>query len=118
MKDILISVNPSDTQVCIVADGELVEFWVERKNMTRLVGNIYKGKVQNVLNGMQAAFVNIGLEKNAFLYAGDTLEYVEILKDVTDKKLNLRAGDTIMCQVTKERFGSKGARVTMNITLP
>lgn len=118
MKDILISVNPSDTQVCIVADGELVEFWVERKNMTRLVGNIYKGKVQNVLNGMQAAFVNIGLEKNAFLYAGDTLEYVEILKDVTDKKLNLRAGDTIMCQVTKEQFGSKGARITMNITLP
>ncbi len=55
MKDILISVNPSDTQVSIVSDGELVEFWVERKNMTRLVGNIYKGRVQNVLNGMQAA---------------------------------------------------------------
>ena len=74
MKDILISVNPSDTQVSIVSDGELVEFWVERKNMTRLVGNIYKGKVQNVLNVMQVAFVNIGLERNAFLYAGDTLE--------------------------------------------
>lgn len=118
MKDILITVNPSDTQVCIVSDGELVEFWVERKNLTRLVGNIYKGKVQNVLNGMQAAFVNIGLERNAFLYAGDTLEYGEILKDVTDKKLNLKAGDTIMCQVTKEQFGSKGARITMNITLP
>ncbi|MDE7215909.1 MAG: ribonuclease E/G, partial [Clostridia bacterium] len=77
MKDILINVNPSDTQVCIVENGELVEFWVERKNLTRLVGNIYKGKVQNVLNGMQAAFVNIGLEKNAFLFAGDTLEYGE-----------------------------------------
>ena len=118
MKDILINVNPSDTQVCIVENGELVEFWVERKNLTRLVGNIYKGKVQNVLNGMQAAFVNIGLEKNAFLYAGDTLEYGEILKDVTDKKLNLRSGDTILCQVTKEQFGSKGARITMNVTLP
>lgn len=66
MKDILINVNPSDTQVCIVENGELVEFWVERKNLTRLVGNIYKGKVQNVLNGMQAAFVNIGLEKTRF----------------------------------------------------
>lgn len=118
MKDILISLNPSDTQVCIVANGELVEFWVERKSISRLVGNIYKGKVQNVLNGMQAAFVNIGLEKNAFLYAGDTLEYGEILKDVTDKKLNLKPGDTILCQVTKEQFGSKGARITMNITLP
>ncbi|MDE6189449.1 MAG: Rne/Rng family ribonuclease [Clostridia bacterium] len=118
MKDILINVNPSDTQVCIVQDGELVEFWVERKNLTRLVGNIYKGRVQNVLNGMQAAFVNIGLEKNAFLFAGDTLEYGEILKDVTDKKLNLRAGDNILCQVTKEQFGSKGARITMNVTLP
>ena len=118
MKDILINVNPSDTQVCIVENGELVEFWVERKNLTRLVGNIYKGKVQNVLNGMQAAFVNIGLEKNAFLYAGDTLEYGEILKDVTDKKLNLKSGDNILCQVTKEQFGSKGARITMNITLP
>ena len=118
MKDILISVNPSDTQVSIVSDGELVEFWVERKNMTRLVGNIYKGRVQNVLNGMQAAFVNIGLERNAFLYAGDTLEYGEILKDVTDKKLNLKAGDNILCQVTKEQFGSKGARITMNVTLP
>lgn len=118
MKDILITVNPSDTQVCIVSDGELVEFWVERKNMTRLVGNIYKGKVQNVLNGMQAAFVNIGLERNAFLYAGDTLEYGEILKEVTDKKLNLKSGDTILCQVTKEQFGSKGARITMNVTLP
>lgn len=118
MKDILINVNPSDTQVCIVENGELVEFWVERKNLTRLVGNIYKGKVQNVLNGMQAAFVNIGLEKNAFLYAGDTLEYGEILKDVTEKKLNLRAGDNILCQVTKEQFGSKGARITMNVTLP
>lgn len=118
MKDILISVNPCDTQVCIVSDGELVEFWVERKNMTRLVGNIYKGKVQNVLNGMQAAFVNIGLERNAFLYAGDTLEYGEILKDVTDKKLNLKSGDVIMCQVTKEQFGNKGARITMNVTLP
>ena len=118
MKDIMINVNPSDTQVCIVENGELVEFWVERKNLTRLVGNIYKGKVQNVLNGMQAAFVNIGLEKNAFLYAGDTLEYGEILKDVTDKKLNLKAGDNILCQVTKEQFGSKGARITMNITLP
>ncbi len=118
MKDILINVNPSDTQVCIVENGELVEFWVERKNISRLVGNIYKGRVQNVLNGMEAAFVNIGLEKNAFLYSGDTLEYGEILKDVTDKKLHLRAGDNVLCQVTKEQFGSKGARLTMNVTLP
>lgn len=118
MKEILIRVHPSNTKVCIVEDGQLVEFWVERKNLSRLVGNIYKGKVSNVLQGMQAAFVNIGLERNAFLYAGDTLAYQEELKDVTATKLNLRAGDQIMCQVVKDQFGSKGARITMNVSLP
>lgn len=118
MKEILIHVHPSNTKVCIVEDGQLVEFWVERKNLSRLVGNIYKGKVANVLQGMQAAFVNIGLEKNAFLYAGDTLEYSEELRGVTDTKLHLKAGDCVLCQVVKDEFGTKGARITMNVSLP
>lgn len=118
MKEILINVQNTNTKVCIVEDGQLVEFWVERKNIAGLVGNIYKGKVTNVLQGMQAAFVNIGLEKNAFLYAGDTLAYKEELKDVTDNRLNLKAGDKIIVQVVKDQFGSKGARVSMNVTLP
>lgn len=78
MKRILIDVHPSSTKVCIVKDGLLEEFWVERKNINKLVGNIYKGKVMNVLPGMQAAFVNIGLERNAFLYAGDILSLIHI----------------------------------------
>lgn len=118
MKEILINVQNTNTKVCIVEDGQLVEFWVERKNIAGLVGNIYKGKVTNVLQGMQAAFVNIGLEKNAFLYAGDTLAYKEELKDVTESRLNLKAGDKIIVQVVKDQFGSKGARVSMNVTLP
>ena len=69
MRRILIDVHPNSTKVCIVNDGLLEEFWVERKNLNKLVGNIYKGRVENVLPGMQAAFVNIGLERNAFLYA-------------------------------------------------
>ncbi len=118
MKEILINVQNTNTKVCIVEEGQLVEFWVERKNIVGLVGNIYKGKVTNVLQGMQAAFVNIGLEKNAFLYAGDTLAYKEELKDVTESRLNLKAGDKIIVQVVKDQFGSKGARVSMNVTLP
>ena len=105
MKEILINVQNTNTKVCIVEDGQLVEFWVERKNIAGLVGNIYKGKVTNVLQGMQAAFVNIGLEKNAFLYAGDTLAYKEELKDVTESRLNLKAGDKIIVQVVKDQFG-------------
>ncbi|MEG1535386.1 MAG: Rne/Rng family ribonuclease [Clostridia bacterium] len=118
MKEIIIDVQPSDTKVCIVEDGQLVEFWVERKNLTRLVGNIYKGKVMNVLQGMQAAFVNIGLERNGFLYAGDTLEFHEELANLTEKKLNLKEGDEVLCQVIKDQFGSKGARLTMNLSIP
>ncbi len=118
MKQILINVHPSNTKVCIVNNQQLEEFWVERKNLTRLVGNIYKGKVMNVLKGMHAAFVNIGLEKNAFLYAGDTTEYSDLLQGMTSQTLNLRAGDEILVQVIKDQFGMKGARVSMNISLP
>lgn len=118
MKEILINVHPSNTKVCIVDQGKLEEFWVERKSLTKLVGNIYKGKVSNVLPGMHAAFVNIGLDRNAFLYAGDTLEFQEMLPSVEQKPLNLKAGDQIVCQVIKDQFGQKGARISMNISLP
>ena len=118
MKRILIDVHPSSTKVCIVKDGLLEEFWVERKNINKLVGNIYKGKVMNVLPGMQAAFVNIGLERNAFLYAGDIVIDGEKLEGAEQLKINLKAGDSVLCQVEKDQFGTKGARITTNITLP
>ena len=116
MRRILIDVHPNSTKVCIVNDGLLEEFWVERKNLNKLVGNIYKGRVENVLPGMQAAFVNIGLERNAFLYAGDAV--VDGEKVSTDGALNLRAGESVLCQVEKDEFGTKGARITMNVTIP
>ena len=116
MRRILIDVHPNSTKVCIVNDGLLEEFWVERKNLNKLVGNIYKGRVENVLPGMQAAFVNIGLERNAFLYAGDVV--VDGEKVSTDGALNLRAGESVLCQVEKDEFGTKGARITMNVTIP
>lgn len=114
MKNILIDAQFSSTQVCIVEDGVLVEFWVERRDSAHLVGNIYKGKVKNVLPGMQASFVNIGLERNGFLYAGDIVVDGEA---VSGAALNVKAGDKVLCQVIKDQFGGKGARLTMNVTL-
>ena len=70
-KEILVDANKFAIRVAVVEDGTPVELYVEQTGTERLVGNIYLGKVQNVLPGMQAAFVDIGLEKNAFLYAGD-----------------------------------------------
>lgn len=126
-KKILVDVNPLETRVALLEDGELVELYLERRGHERLVGNIYKGIVQNVLPGMQAAFVDIGLEKNAFLYARDILtnrsnfEFqnggAQEVKVPNIKEL-IRPGQEIMVQVFKEPGGTKGTRVTTNITLP
>ena len=119
MKQIIIACHPANTRVCIVEDGKLVEFWVERESTERIVGNIYKGKVMNVLPGMESAFVNIGLEKNAFLYAGDMVDCDCCeQKDESTNKLNIKVGDEILVQVVKDQFGNKGARISMNISLP
>ena len=72
-REIVADVNPHEARVALMEDGQLVEIQVEMRGQERLVGNIYKGRVANVLPGMQAAFVDIGLERNAFLYAGDIL---------------------------------------------
>ena len=73
MKSIIINTAPEETRMALMADNELLAIEVERSAHSHLVGNIYKGHVQNVLPGMQAAFVDIGSEKNAFLYIGDGL---------------------------------------------
>ena len=72
-KDIIADVTPHEARVALLEDGELAEIQVELRGNERLVGNIYKGRVANVLPGMQAAFVDVGLDKNAFLYVGDIL---------------------------------------------
>lgn len=122
-KEILVDANAFNKRVAVVEDNKPVELYVEQEGSERLVGNIYLGKVQNVLPGMQAAFVNIGLERNAFLYAGDVFTpgdaYDELEKLPETRKIGdmLKPGQTIVVQVAKDPVGTKGARVTTHITL-
>ena len=113
-RKIVISSLLNQVQVGIVEDGRLVEFYLERTLGERSVGNIYKGRVENVLPGMAAAFVDIGVGKNAFLYVADLPDRT---KDQSVEDV-LRVGESIVVQVAKESLGSKGPRVTANITLP
>ncbi len=126
-KEILVSVDIDETRAAVLEDGHLVEIFVERPVHQRVVGNIYKGKVENVLPGMQAAFVNIGLERNSFLYVDDALPHKlevdgEKVGSGTRERLTIkdlvRPGQEITVQVAKEPIGTKGARVTRHITLP
>ncbi|MDO4565311.1 MAG: Rne/Rng family ribonuclease [Clostridia bacterium] len=122
-KEILVDASGFTTRVAVVEDGTPVELYVEQEGSERLVGNIYLGKVQNVLPGMQAAFVDIGLEKNAFLYAGDVFfpgdQFDKLEQIPQSRKINdlLKPGQNIMVQVAKDPIGTKGARVTTHITL-
>ena len=120
-KKIIVNCDNRATRVALLEKGKLVELDIERPLQHRVVGNLYKGIVANVLPGMQASFVDIGLEKNAFLYVDDIFtdlddESPPPVRSTIDKLL--RAGEEIMVQVIKEPYGSKGARVTGQITIP
>lgn len=127
VNEIIIDVGSDETRVALLEDKELVELYLERTEHERLVGNIYKGKVCSVLPGMQAAFVDIGYEKNAFLYVGDIVsqrgafpedeEYEEDIKDVNINDI-ISQGQEITVQVIKEPIDTKGPRVSTQITLP
>ena len=118
-KKLLIDVQQRRTKVALVENSQLVEFHVEKSDSYNIVGNIYKGRVMNVLPGMQAAFVDVGLEKNAFLYVGDMMaDKSELVGADLPQELSVKEGDVIMVQVVKDRMGTKGARVSHNITLP
>ncbi|HOO12654.1 MAG TPA: ribonuclease E/G, partial [Bacillota bacterium] len=124
MNEIIVDVSFEQTRVALLEDDELNEIYIERAGSKRNVGSIYKGRVENVLPGMQAAFVNIGLEKNAFLYVKDAFVGYEDLyeaagggESVSIKDV-LKKGQEVMVQVVKEPLDGKGARVTTNITLP
>jgi ribonuclease G len=118
VSEMLISHDSNETRVAILEDRELVELYIERPKRS-VVGNVYLGKVSDVLPGMQAAFVDIGLEKNAFLYVDEvvTPEGLEGLPRRDIQSL-LKPGQQVMVQVTKDAMGTKGARVTTEITLP
>lgn len=140
--EILINVNAGETRVALLENGTLVELYLERHSEQGITGNIYKGRVVRVLPGMQAAFVDIGLEKAAFLYVADVHQDFEDLEqlmrareedgngflDDEEEVLNLdtpfqiedllHEGQEILVQVSKEPLGSKGARITSHISLP
>ncbi|MDD7542242.1 MAG: Rne/Rng family ribonuclease [Mobiluncus porci] len=105
-------------QVAILEDGLLVEHYVSRHTQTSMVGNIYLGKVQNVLSSMEAAFVDIGKGRNAVLYAGEVNWDAAGLNSKTGRIEDaLNPGDLVLVQVTKDPIGHKGARLTSQITL-
>lgn len=123
LKEILIQDDAEETAVALLEDGRLMEIYLERDSNQRLVGNIYKGRVANVLPGMQAAFVDIGLEKNAFLFVDDTSGIEALEGEIVSRSRRrisdvVREGQEILVQVAKEPQGTKGARVTTQITLP
>ena len=123
--ELLINVTPSEIRVAMIEGGTLQEIHVEREAKRGIVGNIYKGKVSRVLPGMQAAFVDIGLEKAAFLHASDIVPHTECVAEnekqqfqVRDISELVRQGQDIVVQVVKDPLGTKGARLTTDITLP
>ena len=107
------------TQIAVIEDGVLVEHYVTRGSSSSLVGNVYLGRVQNVLPSMEAAFVDIGRGRNAVLYAGE-VNWDAAGLDGQPKRIEfaLKSGDTILVQVTKDPVGQKGARLTSQISLP
>jgi len=134
---VIVNVQVHESRIAILEDGKLVELLVERPDQRRLVGNIYKGKVERVLPGIQAAFVNIGMEKRAFLHISDVARFDPFADTETDEETNnhrgrggrrrnsshynigecFKQGQDILVQITKEPMGTKGPRCTTEISL-
>lgn len=128
LREMLIKIENNEAYIAITGDRQLLEIFLPSSEQEILLGNIYLGKVENVLPGMQAAFINIGLGKNSFLYVEDALSTAEL----TDRDLEIkneesknhlisevvRQDQQVMVQIFKEPTGTKGARVTMQPSLP
>src|SRR5258708_6188002 len=107
------------TQIAVLEDGVLVEHYVNRSSQQSYVGNVYLGKVQNVLPSMEAAFVDVGKGRNAVLYAGEVNFDVSGLEGQPKRiESALKAGQAVIVQVTKDPVGHKGARLTSQVSLP
>jgi ribonuclease G len=137
-QEIFINSTPQESRIAIMEDGLLADFFVERKEERAIAGNVYKGRVARVLPGMQAAFVDIGMDKAAFLHASDFFSVPEDAQLITaseeDVELatppkpsshrrlplekQLSRGQEILVQVAKDPLGTKGARVTSHVSLP
>ena len=128
-REIVINAAKHESRIAVLDEGQVVELWVERTRHRTIVGNIYKGRVTKVLPGMQSAFVDLGLERDAFLYVSDVIEDLEefdnadstddlTLDDVPQQRAEasiadlLREGQEIVVQVSKDTIAGKGARIT------
>jgi ribonuclease G len=123
-KEIVLQSRSQKLRAAVFEKGELMEVFEEEVGSSHLVGNIYRGRVENVLPGMQAAFVDIGLDKNAFLYVGDAVlsrfeedEKVDPAAQVRIEQI-LKPRQELLVQIIKEPVGTKGARISVNLTLP
>jgi len=131
----LVESDPYQARIAVLEDDRLTEIFVERHLQRGVVGNVYKGRVSRVLPGMQAAFVDIGLERDAFLYVSDVIDHLDVFEELEDGASEeveaephgetahsidelLKAGQEIVVQVTKDPLPNKGARVSTQITLP
>ena len=134
-KEILVNVGPVEKRVVVLKNGELADFFMERKSIEHYAGSIFKGRVNAILPGIEAAFIDIGMDKNGFLHVSDVVDGDSVLKemlsgeDETDFKPKrkgsspriediLTKGKEIMVQVVKESIGTKGPRVTSFISIP
>ncbi len=135
-KELVISTTSHETRVALLEGGHIAELYIERERERGIVGNIYKGRVIRVLPGMQAAFVDIGLEKAAFLYVADVLDVMEQVERRVEGDAEpageeesalpplppiedlLKEGQELLVQISKEPIGTKGARITSHISLP
>jgi len=135
-KEILISVGLIEKRVAILEKGVLVDFFMERESLEHSAGSIFKGKVKSVLPGIEAAFIDIGLEKNGFLHISDVVDKQAVLKEMhpdateisdegkhkqrSNQKIEniLKSGQEIMVQIVKDAIGTKGPRLTTFISIP
>ena len=119
-EEILINFTPMETRVAVIENGMPQEVYVERVQRRGIVGNIYQGKVVRVLPGMQAAFVDIGLERAAFIHVEEVLPQNTPQEEKANKSIAhvLREGQALLVQVTKDPIGTKGARLTTHLSMP
>jgi ribonuclease G len=119
-EEILINFTPMETRVAVIENGVPQEIYIERAKRRGLVGNIYNGKVVRVLPGMQAAFVDIGLERAAFIHVEEVLPQTATAEERSNTSIAqvLREGQGLLVQVTKDPIGTKGARLTTHLSIP
>lgn len=126
-KDIIVNISNSETRIAVMQNGAFAEFYLDRAERTSIVGNIYKGKVLNLISGLKAAFVNIGIEKNGFLPLNEIPfeefsqlfeSEIEMEQERRPEEIKLREKQEIIVQVTKDSYGIKGPRITSYISIP